>query len=155
MKKTRREMSGPRAVVNYKNRATTEVTIKRKPVMGLAGVRPPSDLSDTTENVAQNIAAEINDVEDTVLVETAFEANSPSTDTSTPSSDLTENAVADETVDIAATEADSEINEIIDTVVFVPTMDNTKKEIAAHADELGIEVKAWWGKQKILDAIQH
>ena len=154
MKKSRRDLSVPRAVVNYKNRAVTEVTIKRKPFLGVAGARVNgSDLSGDSVETPENVAVEINESGETGTTETLFAANNPSTDTSTSSSDLSEVVEAAETVEISGNGTHAEINAVADTAAFVPTMDNTKKEIVAHAIGLGIEVKGWWGKQKILDAI--
>ena len=155
MKKTRREMSGPKPAINYKNRATTEAVTKRKPFKGFAGVRKSDAvlLGTSTEDV-QNTATEINEVSETPVIETTAKANNPSTETSTVNNDLSEVVVVEETVETAETTTTAEINTATTTVDFVPTMDNTKKEIVDHATSLGIDVKGWWGKQKILDAIQ-
>jgi len=164
MKKTRREMSGPKPIVDTSIRHNTNHAIKRKVFKGIVTAKPTKgvskgvatvELSTANPEVVENVAFEIKDFANTSTVESVSETDSHSTETTNSNSDLSAETVSNNS---------SEIEESVETVgingnttsetLSTLSLDNTKKELTAAATSLGVEVKGWWGKQKILDSIQ-
>lgn len=168
---TKRESLIPRAVVNYKNRHDTEYTKKRKvfkgraggtrsgdnPVICTSGVNDFNDkLSNTTPETTENVETEINDTVGTEFSVTVEEANTHSTETSNENDGLSEGVEfigSDDDTD-SFEESEITVEAVVETFSAVSS-DMTKKELIAYANSNDIPVKDWWGKQKILDALNN
>ena len=101
--------------------------------------------------VSEKVEEEINTSSEVVLSETDAVTDSTTTENAEASDGLT---ILDAEFEPAVVIETAEINEGGDDGDFSTiSLDNTKKELIAHAETLGIEVKDWWGKKKILDAI--
>ena len=155
MKKTRHFVP----TVNYKKRHDTTFTVKPRRLKGLAGVRTNANFSEQTVDEVDNLELGITITEPNTARENDFPINTQSTE------ETTEDAGANSGLNILNESFElkddlesvvvDEISETEEDTTFVPTMSNTKKEILAFADSLGIEVKGNWSKKKILDAIQN
>jgi len=154
MKKTRRSYGFPKAAVNYKKRNDTTFTVKPRRFKGIAGVRPTS-FSEVAEETVENLDLGITITEPATAGETDFPVDNLSTEKTADNDGLNILNESFEPVETTATVEVIEINEVETEAEFVPTMDNTKKEILAFADSMGITVKGNWSKKKILDAIQN
>ncbi len=110
----------------------------------------------STEAEANNSEVEIKASEIVKTVETDVFVDSPSTDTDNNIDGLS----VEEAASVAVNNADfidtTEISDGSSDEDFSGfSANSTKKELIAYAKENGIEVKDWWGKQKILDAISN
>ena len=108
-------------------------------------------LSDINAIAAENVASEINEVTVAETVETAVSLDNSTTENVVDNTDLTEDVVNVVSVQDGD---DTEINdEVVDTSFIGFSAESTKKELIQYAAENAIEVKDWWSKKKILDAL--
>ena len=152
MKKTKRSFAYPKSSVNYKKRKSTQTAFKAKPFKGFAGVRPSlsADAAETAENLDLGIV--LTEAVDTG--ETDFPSNTQSNENGNDSYGLNIlNEIFEPNLSVADTPDDGITITTPETNVL-PTMSNTKREILAFAEGVGITVNSNWSKKKILDALQ-
>jgi len=164
MKKTRREMSGPKPIVDSSIRHDTNHAVKRKVFKGVVRAKPVKtatagvtavELSTVDAEIVENVAFEIKDFTEATSTESVSDTDNHSTETSNNNGDLSVETVSTETSETAAPTENLGINtSATEETLSTLSLDNTKKELTAAAVSLGVEVKGWWGKQKILDSIQ-
>lgn len=164
MKKTRRDMSGPKPIVDSSIRHDTNHAIKRKVFKGMVTAKPVKiasagvttvELSKANAEIVENVSFGIKEFATIALTESVLQTDSHPTETSNNNGDLSVGAVSTEISENTALAESLEINtETVDETLSPFSIENTKKELTTAATLLGVEVKGWWGKQKILDSIQ-
>tara|TARA_X000000950_G_scaffold240276_2_gene293214 strand:- start:6307 stop:6813 length:507 start_codon:yes stop_codon:yes gene_type:complete len=155
--------------VSYKNRYDTNFASKRKVFKGqpypngtakgdsdlvvicTEGVK---DFNEAVANIPDKSENGINPPVEEIVADSAILADNLSIETNVFTDGLSEDygfsAVDDETESVE----DVEINDTdTETVFSGVSIENTKKELIEYAAANNIEVKGWWGKQKILDVL--
>lgn len=136
---------------NYVARPTKPKVVRQPTTVKEDLVICTQGLSDINAIAAENVASEINEVAVAETVETGVSLDSPATENAMDNGGLTEEAVNAVSVQDGD---DTEINdEVVDTSFIGFSAESTKKELIQYAAENAIEVKDWWSKKKILDAL--
>ena len=124
-----------------------------KPFRGRAGFvnnATAAEIGNVIEDIVETVEAVETITEDTVVEVVADTATTTETDFSSDEGLNILNEEFEPAVAIETTDFDEQVEDG-DTTTF--SLDNTKKELIAHAETLGVEVKDWWGKKKILESI--
>ena len=118
--------------------------------LGFVNNATAAEVGNVIEEIVETVETVEATAEDTVVetvadIETTTETDFSSDDGLNILNEEFEPAVVIETAEINEGDDDGDFSTI--------SLDNTKKELIAHAETLGIEVKDWWGKKKILESI--
>ena len=155
--------------VSYKNRHDTNFANKRKVFKGqpypngttknngdpvvicTEGVK---GFNEAVANIPDNSEIGINAPVEEIVEKVSIPEHNLSTETNVVTNDLSEDEGFSAFDDETESFEDAEINDAdTETVFSGVSIENTKKELIEYAAANNIEVKGWWGKQKILDVL--